>query len=103
MFSDSDEELMNQIVNGDLTAFSLLYDRYAPTVLEFGLRLNLETAVAEQIVLETFWMVWQQAETFSLQLTPFPVWLRRLARQVSLTNFRYKIVAASQQIYGGMQ
>jgi RNA polymerase sigma-70 factor (ECF subfamily) len=103
MFSDSDEELMNQVAGGDLVAFSLLYDKYAPTVLEFGLKLNLETAVADQIVLETFWMVWQQAETFSLQSTPFPVWLRRLARQVSLNNFRYKIAAASQQIYGGRQ
>lgn len=98
MFSDSDEALMQQIANGDLAAFSLLYDRYAPAVLEFGLKLNLETAVAEQIVLETFWVVWQRAETFSAEFSPFPVWLRRLARQVSLTNFRFKIMASSQQI-----
>ncbi|MBK8905380.1 MAG: hypothetical protein IPM53_29630 [Anaerolineaceae bacterium] len=103
MFSYSDEELMKQIVNGNLAAFSLLYDRYAPTVMEFGLRLNLETAVAEQIVLETFWTVWQQADMFSGKLTPFPVWLRRLARQVSLNNFRNNIVAASHQGDGGMQ
>lgn len=89
MFSDSDEALMKQVVNGDLTAFSLLYDRHASTVMEFGLRLNLETAVAEQIVLETFWLIWQQADMFSGQITPFPVWLRRLARQVSQNKFRF--------------
>lgn len=88
MLSDSDEALMKQIVDGDVAAFSLLYDRYAPMVLAFGLKLNLETAVAEQVVLETFWAVWQRAATFSPQSHSFPMWLRQLARQASLNNLR---------------
>ncbi len=86
----SDESLMARVVGGDRNALEILYDRHAARVLGFSLQIVSERAVAEELLQETFFQVWQRAATFQAQHRTFTSWLFMIVR--TLTN-----AAKSQQ------
>ena len=60
----TDEQLVARMVRGDVAAFEVLYDRYAPTVMGLALRVVTDRALAEEVVQETFWRVWRNAASY---------------------------------------
>lgn len=87
-----DETLVTQVARGDSAALEVLYDRYASRVLGVSLKIVGDQAVAEDILQETFWRVWQSAATFQSQLGPFTGWLFRIARNLSIDAYRRRNV-----------
>ena len=61
----SDEELLQLIAQRDANALSEIYDRHAQMVYNLIVRIVREPAIAEDLLQETFWQVWQKAESFS--------------------------------------
>ena len=91
--SDStDETLMTLVARGNSAALEALYDRYASRVLGISLKIVADQALAEDILQETFWRVWQSAATFQSQLGPFTSWLFRIARNLSIDVYRRRTV-----------
>ena len=84
----SDEVLAARVAQGDQTAFETLYDRHASMVLGITLRITGERAVAEDIVQETFWRMWQSADTYQPQRGSFTGWLFRIARNLAIDAYR---------------
>lgn len=78
-----DEILIARVAQGDVTAFEILFDRYAATVLGLLLHILGDRNVAEILLQETFWQVWQKAETYSSQTSRFSGWLIRIARSLA--------------------
>jgi RNA polymerase sigma-70 factor (ECF subfamily) len=79
----SDEILMARVARGDPSALENLYDRHAAMVLGLCLKIMRDHRAAEQILQETFWLVWQSAPLYQTQPGHFTGWLFRLARQLA--------------------
>jgi RNA polymerase sigma-70 factor (ECF subfamily) len=87
-----DETLVMQVARGDGAALEALYDRYAARVLGISMKIIGDQTLAEDILQETFWRVWQSAGTYQSQLGPFAGWLFRIARNLSIDAYRRRNV-----------
>lgn len=87
-----DETLAARVARGDNAALEALYDRYASRVLGISMRIVGDQALAEDILQETFWRVWQSAGTYQSQLGAFTGWLFRIARNLSIDAYRRRNV-----------
>jgi len=80
----TDEILITRTAQGDVAALEILYDRYAPTVLGIALRIIDDHALAENLLQETFWQVWQSASIYRPESGSFTGWLFRMARKLAM-------------------
>lgn len=84
----TDLELVIAIRRNDESALASLYDRHAPVVLGFLLRLIRERADAESVLLETFLQASRSAERFDPQRSKVTSWLMMIARTRALDALR---------------
>src|SRR5919109_3171962 len=75
----SDEALVELVRRKDVTAFSVLYDRYARSVYVLAVT-ALDRAEAEEIVQEVFLRLWRKADQFRPERGPFGAWFMTIAR-----------------------
>ncbi len=88
----TDEQLMAKVAAGDSASLETLYDRYAATLLGVVLRVVLNRSVAEEIVQETFWRVWDKAGSFDAAQGKFSTWMFSIGRRLAIdTTRRQKI------------
>ena len=87
-----DQALVTGVARGDSAALEALYDRYASRVLGVALKIIGDQALAEDILQETFWRVWQNAAGYQSQLGPFTGWLFRIVRNLSIDAYRRRNV-----------
>lgn len=83
----SDEELLQLIIQQNQDALAALYDRHAQVVYNLIMRIVRNLAIADEILQETFWQVWQKAGEFSGR-GAVAAWLYRIARNKSLDQLR---------------
>ena len=83
----SDEVLVARVAGRDTEALEILYDRYAAVVLGVCLQITGDHGLAENVLQETYWQIWQSAIAYQNQNGSFASWLfrtaRRLAREVA--------------------
>jgi RNA polymerase sigma-70 factor (ECF subfamily) len=83
----SDEQLIEWVVQKDLSALEVLFDRYAQALYLLSLRIVRQPAIAEGLLQEIFWGVWHGE-----QRCPHPMnvggWLWRVTRTQSLNYIR---------------
>jgi RNA polymerase sigma-70 factor (ECF subfamily) len=60
----SDNTLIQRVSQGDDQALALLYDRYSSIVLGIALKILHQRELADEVTQESFWRVWQRANTF---------------------------------------
>ena len=87
-----DETLATQVARGNSAALEVLYDRYASIILGISLKVTGDQALAEDVLQETFWRVWQSAATYQPQLGSFTGWLFRIARNLAIDVYRRRNV-----------
>lgn len=87
-----DETLATQVARGNSAALEVLYDRYASIVLGISLKVTGDRALAEDVLQETFWRVWQSAGTYQSQLGSFTGWLFRIGRNLAIDAYRRRNV-----------
>src|SRR5215216_4741788 len=87
-----DETLVIQVARGNPAALEVLYDRYASTVLGISVKVIGDQALAEDVLQETFWRVWQSAATYQSQRGSFTGWLFRIARNLAIDAYRRRNV-----------
>ena len=80
----SDEILASRIAQGDASALEVLYDRYAAMVLGIAFKILDDRALAENLLQEIFWQVWQSASMYRPESGSFMGWLFRTARQLAM-------------------
>lgn len=83
----SDKLLLQLIEQKDSEALGELYDRHAQIVFNLIARIVRDLTMADEILQETFWQVWQKAGQLSDQEIP-ATWLYRIARNKSLEQLR---------------
>jgi RNA polymerase sigma-70 factor, ECF subfamily len=76
----TDVELILAMRAGDESALASLYDRHAPLILGFLMRLMRERSDAEPVLLETFLQAFRSADRFEAQRSNVFSWLIMIAR-----------------------
>lgn len=66
--------------NRDQTAFSELFDFFAPRLKSFLMRQNASVAEAEEVTQEVMVVLWQKAHLYDPQKSSLSTWLFRIAR-----------------------
>ncbi len=86
--SQQDEALMASVVAGDSAAFEELYDRYAPAVLGMLVKMLQDRPLAEEVLQESFWRVWEKAHSFSEERGSFRTWIFSIAKRQAIDTIR---------------
>jgi RNA polymerase sigma-70 factor (ECF subfamily) len=86
----SDEILMQRVCARDVDAFRVLYNRYEARLFSFASRYCEDRILAEDLMQETFWRVWQGARTFDPSRGDFRRWVYRVALNAARTEFSHK-------------
>jgi RNA polymerase sigma-70 factor (ECF subfamily) len=82
--SDSDQALLRRIADGDQLAMRALFARHRDQAFRFILRLTRDEALAEDILIDSFFEVWRSADRFEGRST-FSTWLLAIARNKAAT------------------
>jgi RNA polymerase sigma-70 factor (ECF subfamily) len=82
-----DAQLVAAVAQGDRCAFETIYDHYAPAVFGLALRMLRDRKVAEEIVQEVFWRIWQRADRFDCTRS-FAPWLFGIAHKACIDELR---------------
>jgi RNA polymerase sigma-70 factor, ECF subfamily len=84
----ADPELFARIADGDRDAFGLFYDRHAPVLFGFCVRILKDARDAEDVLQETFVQVWRDASRFDATRASVKTWLFTIARSRALDRWR---------------
>jgi RNA polymerase sigma-70 factor (ECF subfamily) len=83
-----DETLLIGIAQGDQSALSSLYDRYARVIYGMAFRCLNSVEESEEVVLDTFAQVWRIADRYDHHKGKAHTWLFTLARSRMLDRLR---------------
>lgn len=84
---ETDKHLLASVAQGDERAFAELYQRHAPALYNFLLRLIHEPPVAEDLLQESYVALWQGAGAFKQQ-SKVKTWLFRIAHNKAISWLR---------------
>jgi len=84
---ETDRRLLAAMAQGDERAFAELYQRYAPSVFNYLLRLIHDQHLAEDLLQDTFVAVWRGAGAFKRQ-SQIKTWLLRIAHNRAVSWLR---------------
>jgi RNA polymerase sigma-70 factor (ECF subfamily) len=81
-------ELAAALTQGKERALTDLYDRYGSAVYGLALRITSDHGMAEEVSLDTFLQVWQQATRYNAEHGSLPSWLFTIARSRAIDRLR---------------
>jgi RNA polymerase sigma-70 factor, ECF subfamily len=85
---DADLELVRRMQARDERALSAFYDRWFPIVSSLLTRILKSADDVEDVIEETFWQVWRQADRFTPARGSVQTWLLTIARSRALDRLR---------------
>jgi len=86
--SEVDLGLVRRMVAGDEQALSAFYDRWFPIVNALITRILKSADDVEDVVEETFWQAWRQANRFAADRGSVQTWVLTIARSRALDRLR---------------
>src|SRR6202044_946721 len=89
-------ELISRIAQGDRKAFEELYGLYHRRLARFLTRLTRRYDVAEEVINDTFWIVWKKAGDFRGE-SQVSTWILGIAYRRARNAFRSSARAGSQE------
>lgn len=89
---------MAHVMNRNKDALEVLYDRYSSAVMGLAYRILQNRQTAEEVVQETFWRVWERADSFSPNRGTFTSWLFTIAHRYAIDLTRRAKVRPSAAI-----
>jgi RNA polymerase sigma-70 factor (ECF subfamily) len=101
--SDARErELLACVALQDKQAFEELYVLYHRPLARFLMRLALRYELAEEVINDTFWVVWRQAERFRGD-SRVSTWIMGIAYRRALKSLRRELTRHEREIGGDEQ
>lgn len=94
----SDEDLLVRIGAGDRTAFEAIFNRYAPRVKSYLMRLGAGAAAAEDLAQEAMISVWRRAASYDAAKAKPSTWVFVIARNAWIDRLRREKVALAYQL-----
>ncbi|HTC16281.1 MAG TPA: RNA polymerase sigma factor [Steroidobacteraceae bacterium] len=90
-------QLIARIGEGDRKAFEELYNLYHRRMARFLMRLTRRYDVAEEVINDTFWVVWCKAKTFRGESQP-STWILGIAYRKARNAFRSSARLSEQNL-----
>src|SRR6201998_1232013 len=90
-------ELIARIGDGDRRAFEELYNLYHRRMARFLTRLTHRYDLAEEVINDTFWVVWRKARTFRGDSQP-STWILGIAYRKARNALRTAARGAAQNL-----
>ena len=84
----ADRELMRRIVNGEASAYTILYRRLAPTLIAIAYSILRDQTEAEDTVQETLVHVWKKASTYDSTRSTLFTWAVMVSRSKAIDRLR---------------
>jgi RNA polymerase sigma-70 factor (ECF subfamily) len=84
----SDAEVISLIASGDTRALEVLYDRYSRVVYSFAVRIVSDAELAEEVLQEVFFRVWQQGSAFTSSRGSLITWLLSITHNLAIDEVR---------------
>ncbi|MEO8274626.1 MAG: sigma-70 family RNA polymerase sigma factor [Thermoanaerobaculia bacterium] len=88
--SSDDLALVKRVVDRRQEALAELYDRYSPLLLAVARRIVGNPSDAEEVLQETFFQAWNQAERYDSGRSSVSTWLVLIARSRALDRLRQR-------------
>jgi RNA polymerase sigma-70 factor (ECF subfamily) len=88
-------ELAGRLTEKDESALAQVYDLYGGAVYQLALRITRDPGAAEEICLDSFMQIWQQAGTLDRRSDNLLPWLFTIARSRAIDRLR-KMSAAKR-------
>lgn len=85
-----EQRLVARSVEGESSAFGLLYDRYLPKIYRFVFFKIGHREEAEDLTHQIFLSAWENIRTFQQQGLPISSWLYKIARNRVIDHYRTK-------------
>lgn len=82
------QNLINRLKEKDQEAFSKLYELYAAAIYGVILKICRSEAVAQEVLQDTFLIVWDKSSLYNEEKASFYTWMYRIARNKSLNAIR---------------
>jgi RNA polymerase sigma-70 factor (ECF subfamily) len=83
-----DQQLIDQVKQGDKTAFKEIYSRFSQVVYNLALRMLRDKEDAEEVVQEIFLQVWNKAYSYDSERGAVSTWILNIARSRSIDKLR---------------
>src|SRR5580692_2771141 len=90
-------DLIARIAEGDRRAFEELYNLYHRRMARFLTRLTRRYDIAEEVINDTFWVVWRNAKSFRGDSQP-STWILGIAYRKARSAFRAASRLAEQNL-----
>ena len=84
----SDLDLVDRIKRGDAAALDALHERYSSPVYSLVWKILQNPEDAEDVALDVFWQVWQQADRYDPSRGAPPAWIFTVARSRAIDRLR---------------
>ncbi len=85
---DGEEKIVQEAIQGEASAFGLLYDHYQPMIYRFVILKVGQREEAEDLTHQVFLSAWQNIKNYRNQGFPFSSWLYRIARNQVIDHYR---------------
>ena len=83
-----EKTLTRKAIEGEASAFGLLYDIYQPKIYRFVILKISHREEAEDLTHQVFLTAWEKLDTFEYQDLPLSSWLFRIARNKVIDHYR---------------
>ena len=84
----SDVELLMRVRTRSRPALYILYERYGAKALGLSYKILRDRDLAEEIVVDAFWRVWQRADQFQVGRGSFASWFYGIVRHLAIDEVR---------------
>ncbi|OKS88389.1 RNA polymerase sigma factor [Mucilaginibacter polytrichastri] len=86
----TEEELVHALRHREKMAAEALYDMYSASLYGVIVRIVIDTAVAEDVLQESFVKIWQSFASYSSEKGRLFTWMVNIARNLSIDKIRSK-------------
>lgn len=83
--------LQRVAATGDVEAFRMLFQTYAPRVKSYMMRQGADPNVAEELAQETLMTVWRKAALYSAEKGSATTWIFTIARNLRIDRLRREV------------
>ncbi len=87
MHPDSDRQLVQRSLHGEMEAYGMLVQQHQDSVFNVCYRMLGERGLAEDLAQDTFIRAHQHLDTFDIE-RPFGPWIRRIATNLCLNDLK---------------
>ncbi len=87
---DGEKDIIKRAINGEASAFGLLYDKYQPQIYRFIYLKVSHREEAEDLTHQVFLKSWEKIDEYRPKGFPFSAWLYRIARNLIIDHYRLK-------------